>query len=151
MVDLVAMGAPAWVRARRWTRELPFAMASVRAARRALDADLAGAGVGPTARADARVVLSELVANSVRHARPVGEGCLRVLWTVTGSHVGLAVGDAGAPTRPTPIKADGSAQSGRGLAIIDALAEDWGVEGARTDDQVVWAVLGTGTLAARGC
>src|SRR6266496_1176241 len=50
---------------------LPSAPASVAVARRRITADLAAAGVFETAIGDAALVLSELLSNSIVHARPL--------------------------------------------------------------------------------
>ena len=73
-----------------------------------------------------------------------------MLWRVTDTEIELAVGDAGSQTEPSQVPAAEMAASGRGLAIVDTLAQAWGVEGAHTSHQVVWAVLPRGTLADRG-
>jgi anti-sigma regulatory factor (Ser/Thr protein kinase) len=87
---------------------------------------------------DVAMVVTELVANAVDHARTAS--------TVT---LGLDDGDLlvtvrdgcpdGAP-RPRPV--DPTAPRGRGLQMVDALAESWGVT-AHADGKTVWAVLRT--------
>jgi hypothetical protein len=66
---------------------------------------------------------------------------VRVLWRIRRHEVEVAVADGGAVTRPRADRPPFAALSGRGLGIVDALAELWGVEGAGTRDQLVWAVV----------
>lgn len=119
---------------------LDFHGASVRAARERLRADLAGDVPAPCVE-DARVVVSELIANSLRHARPLGDHSIAVRWSLGGQTLRVSVTDGGSPSStPTPLPADRMATGGRGLSIVSSLARRWGVEseGAGT---TVWAEL----------
>ena len=80
---------------------------------------------------DARVVVSELVGNSVRHAHPLPVNQLVVSWSVEGNDLVIAVTDGGSGTSPHPIAAPDTAVSGRGLSIVEALVEHWWVEDDR--------------------
>jgi anti-sigma regulatory factor (Ser/Thr protein kinase) len=115
-------------------------------ARRRLAADTAAAGVETPARGDALVVLSELLGNALRHARPLDGNTVRVMWRVLPDEVEVAVADGGAPTAPRADRPPFAALSGRGLGIVDALCESWGVEGVGTPYQLVWGVVPRGTL-----
>jgi anti-sigma regulatory factor (Ser/Thr protein kinase) len=119
---------------------LPHAPASVAGARRRLVADLRRAGAGPDAVADAALVVSELLSNAIRHARPLPGSLVEVTWAVDGDLVEIAVSDGGSATRPRPAHASLSSLGGRGLAIVEHLSCRWGVSG---DDSrtTVWAVL----------
>lgn len=121
--------------------ELPFGFGSVAVARNRLASDLVASGIREPERSDALVVLSELMANAVRHARPLPRGRVLASWRIDVGVVELAVVDGGAPTRPEAAHPALAAGSGRGLVIVDCLASDWGVDGAGTDRQRVWAVL----------
>jgi anti-sigma regulatory factor (Ser/Thr protein kinase) len=121
--------------------EYPLAPSSVSAARRNVATDLLAAQVGEPDRGDVLIVLSELLGNSVRHARPLESGQVRVLWRVRPYEVEVAVADGGAVTRPRAERPPFAALSGRGLGIVDTIAESWGVEGAGTRNQLVWAVV----------
>lgn len=86
---------------------------------------------------DAVLVASELVGNAIRHTAVSEAGTLEVSWNVDGSGVQVSVGDAsGKP----PVARVGRTDEpdGRGLRIVDALADDWGVERAGTGKRV-WA------------
>lgn len=119
---------------------LDFHGASVRAARERLRRDLSG--TCPAARMeDARLVMSELVANSLRHARPLSDQKIAVGWTVLPGVLRLTVTDGGSPgSVPTPRRPGELATGGRGLKIVQSLAERWGVE-AEDSSTTVWAEL----------
>ena len=82
---------------------------------------------------DAELLTSELVTNAVRHAgAPV---VVRVGQEADG--VIVAVQDP-APALPTPRPAGPEDVSGRGLAIVAAMAADWGVDPVPDDGKAVW-------------
>lgn len=90
---------------------------------------------------EARLAVSELVGNAVRHARPLPDGTVRVHWIIKNGVVELDVTDGGAPTVPRPSQPSVMAVSGRGLRIVRSIAHEWGVldeERGRT----VWVSLG---------
>jgi anti-sigma regulatory factor (Ser/Thr protein kinase) len=119
---------------------LPWAPASVAVARQRLAADLSAAGIFDTAVGDAVLVVSELLSNAIRHARPLPGASVQVAWAVGAGAIEVAVSDGGAPTTPVRAHATVSSLGGRGLDIVEYLARRWGV---RSDDsgQTVWAVL----------
>ncbi len=90
---------------------------------------------------EAECVVSELVANAVRHARPLADGSIRVHWKVKSNVVEVEVSDGGGPTEPRPAPPTTWAAGGRGLRIVRSLAHEWGVieEG---NGRTVWASLG---------
>ena len=117
---------------------LDFHGASVRAARERLRTSLADR-CPESLMEDARVVLSELVANSLRHAKPLDDHTIAVAWSMRPDVLRLTVTDGGSPSSvPTPRKPGELATGGRGLKMVQTLAERWGVEseGAGT---TVWA------------
>ena len=81
---------------------------------------------------DARLLISELVGNAVRHARPLADGTMRVTWATCDQGVAIAVTDGGSLTAPTRVDAEVSDLAGRGLAIVETLAVDWWVESTRS-------------------
>ena len=80
---------------------------------------------------DARVVVSELVGNSVRHAHPLPINHLAVSWFVDNDDLVISVSDGGSGTSPQAVQVGDAAVSGRGLSIVDALVERWWVEDQR--------------------
>jgi anti-sigma regulatory factor (Ser/Thr protein kinase) len=107
---------------------LPFAPSSVSVARQRLKGFMGDLGGTCERVEDARVVISELVANSVRHARPLPDGNLLVAWSLAEQGLEVSVTDGGSDTRPHSVAASSSATAGRGMAIVDVLAPDWWVE-----------------------
>lgn len=119
---------------------LPYTPASVAVARQRLAADLVAAGIFAGAVGDAVLVVSELLSNAIRHARPLPGSSVQVAWALDDDAVEVAVSDGGAPTRPAPAQPTVSSLGGRGLGVVENLARSWGV---RSDDGglTVWAVL----------
>jgi anti-sigma regulatory factor (Ser/Thr protein kinase) len=119
----------------RTTRlDLPVGVAAPAAARRAVRSLLHGLHLTDPDWLDvALTVVTELVTNAVRH----GDGC-PMLWVDTDrDRVTVTVADRSA-RRPQRRAADET--GGRGLAIVEAMADDWGVE-AHGDGKAVWARL----------
>ena len=85
---------------------VPFAASSVSVARQRLKTGWSSTAVTRTRIEDARVVISELVANSVRHAQPLSDGNILVTWALERRGVRLSVTDGGsrhpAPQASTP-------------------------------------------------
>jgi anti-sigma regulatory factor (Ser/Thr protein kinase) len=104
------------------------APASAGEVRRQLGADLADAGIAAAVIGDATLVVSELVGNSVRYAMPLPGGVLEVSWIIDPDCIHLRVSDGGGPSVPARHDAGPEDVHGRGLAIVAALARDWGVE-----------------------
>jgi anti-sigma regulatory factor (Ser/Thr protein kinase) len=127
---------------------LPWAPTSVAVARRRLAADLSAAGIFDAAVGDAVLVVSELLSNAIRHARPLPGASVQVAWAVDQDAIEVAVSDGGAPTTPVRAHATVSSLGGRGLDIVEYLSRRWGV---RSDDsgQTVWAVLPAPSAASR--
>lgn len=121
---------------------LPWAPASVAVARQRVAADLSAAGIFEAAVGDAVLVVSELLSNAIRHARPLPGANVQVAWALGDDAIEVAVSDGGAATAPARAHASISALGGRGLGIVEYLACRWGI---RSDDsgQTVWAVLST--------
>ena len=107
---------------------VPFTASSVSAVRRDLRSWMKDRGSPNERIDDARVVVSELVANSVRHAQPLSDGTLVVAWAMTGDGLKISVTDGGAATTPHTIDAPASATSGRGMSIVETLVSDWWTE-----------------------
>lgn len=114
--------------------DLPLDVDAPAAARRGARAMLTGWGYHHRDWLDtAMVVISELVANAVRH----GGGCLSLDLHARDGQVTIGVADGSAVL---PRRRDADDDGGRGLAVVEALADRWGVhdhhEGKR-----VWAQL----------
>lgn len=114
------------------TLRVPFAASSVSLARRELKSWMLGEGSSREHVEDARVVISELVGNAVRHAQPLPDGTLLVAWRATGEGLEVSVTDGGSGTRPHKVHAGSSALAGRGMAIVESLALTWWAEQTRS-------------------
>jgi hypothetical protein len=63
------------------------------------------------------------------------------------------VTDGGGPTRPIPATPSVTARGGRGLNIISALAQEWGVRDNASGEVTVWVLVTEGRredFAAQG-
>ena len=89
---------------------------------------------------DARVVVTELLANSLRHARACSDGGLAVDLAVSAEDITIAVMDGGSATLPALIHPPPLAPSGRGLAIVRTLTRRWGIR-EHGSGNVVFGVL----------
>ncbi len=110
-------------------------------ARRAVAAALAERVAEPML-ADAQLLTSELVTNSVRHSGvPAGdELILRLrMWR---DHCRIEVEDAGHDGVIAPREPDPMACSGMGLNLVQALSERWGLVRAVAGPTRVWAQVG---------
>ncbi len=88
---------------------------------------------------DAETIVSELVANAVRHAASPADVAL----IVAGGALMIITGDS-SPVPPAMSTAEDDAESGRGLAIVDAVTGGrWGWWKTSTG-KVVWTSLDFG-------
>jgi two-component sensor histidine kinase len=91
----------------------------------------------------ARLLVTELVTNSLLHGIAEGEGWIDVLIERRARCLRIEVADPSSTgRRPVLRTVDQSSTSGWGLQLVDRLASDWGVEtGSGT---CVWCELATG-------
>ncbi|GAB1821086.1 ATP-binding protein [Herbidospora sp. RD11066] len=89
----------------------------------------------------AQLIVSELSANAVRHTNS-GEpgGRFSVTLRIEGDELWMGVLDEGGRAEPEVCKADERAEGGRGLDLVDHLAETWGVHGDERS-RTVWATV----------
>ncbi|MFE9920221.1 ATP-binding protein [Streptomyces sp. NPDC005774] len=94
------------------------------------------------------LVVAELAANAVTHGRVPGRDAeLRLSRDADGTRLRVEVSDARGERLPVPA-ADGGplTEGGRGLALVAALAEEWGVaERPGAPGKTVWALVATST------
>jgi anti-sigma regulatory factor (Ser/Thr protein kinase) len=129
---------------RAWCVVVPHHARGARLARHRLAAELASV-VRPSLLADIVAITAELVGNAVRHAAPLPGGVVRVAWRLrsdsrAGDVVEVRVTDGGSPAPPHVRHVGPEAVDGRGLTIVAALADRWGVERDGLG-QSVWAEL----------
>ena len=115
---------------------VPFAASSVALARQQLRDWMRAAGHSRDCIEDARVVISEMVGNSVRHAAPLTDGTILVGWAAERRGLRISVTDGGSPSRPVKVNAASSDLSGRGMAIVETLADTWWSERTRSRSTV---------------
>jgi serine/threonine-protein kinase RsbW len=113
-----------------WAWLLPFNTVSARAGRAEVTRILRSAGVPQSTIDDACAVLTELLANSVRHARPRPDGQVLVTMSLDHESVSIAVADGGGTSVPSLVEPPPLAAGGRGLEIVRMLTLDWGVRAA---------------------
>lgn len=90
---------------------------------------------------DVQLCVSELLSNVIRH---LGEGTpvtVRVTGARGGGRVRVAVTDPDPRAWPLLRHAGGDDETGRGLALLDAVSLRWGVEQG-PDSKTVWCELG---------
>ena len=93
-----------------------------------------------------RLVVSEVVTNSIRHGEVGPDGCVEITVDVDPSRLRLEITDDGPGfepgATPTPLDEPG----GWGLYLVDSLADRWGVEA--TGGTRVWLEMTPTAVAA---
>ncbi|MEU5366937.1 ATP-binding protein [Streptomyces sp. NPDC005925] len=100
-----------------------------------------GHGYGSEANEATTLVVAELASNAVTHGRVPGRDALLRL-TRTDDRLRVEVADTRGERHPAVGPGTADTETGRGLLIVEALAETWGVT-PRTGapGKTVWAVL----------
>lgn len=91
---------------------------------------------GPTAH-----IVAELAANAVTHGRVPGRD-FRLGLLATDTALRIEVTDTRGDRLPATSR-PGEAESGRGLLLVEALADKWGVTSGPVPRKTVWAEIGT--------
>jgi len=118
---------------------LPASEPAIRQARSFVDR-LEALDDHPDTRFAIRLLVSELFTNAVKYGSRAGEARIRLSVAVAGRHIRAEIGDRGrgfaegSTTMPDP-----DAESGRGLAFLDALADRWGI--VHNGETCVWFEL----------
>jgi len=87
-----------------------------------------------------RLLVSELFTNAVKYGSRREGSRIRLCVVVTDTHVRVEIGDRGRGFAGEKTTMPGAeAESGRGLAFLDALASRWGVVG--NSETCVWFEL----------
>lgn len=89
---------------------------------------------GEPPASDLMLAVTELVTNSVRHADLASDASLEMRVFRQVDHVRIEVCDPGVGFRIAPRASDD--HGGRGLMIVDAVAQRWGIE--RDGHTCVW-------------
>jgi serine/threonine-protein kinase RsbW len=130
-----------------WQQTGPESLAAARAAVRGALAQWGLAGVAD----EVTLMASELVANACVHGVPPVTLRLALREGPAGSELACEVTDVG-PGMPAPTTASQDGEHGRGLAVVAALADQWGTR-PRRPGTAAWFRLavpgGAGRAAAR--
>ncbi|RST07614.1 ATP-binding protein [Streptomyces sp. WAC05374] len=95
----------------------------------------------------AQLCASELIANVTTH---VGVGTPTTLAvSMSGTYLRIEVHDPDTRALPTLCQVDAEAETGRGMALVNAVAERWGVQ-LLTDRKVTWCEIATDLIAPDG-
>lgn len=95
----------------------------------------------------AQLCVSELVSNVITH---VGHGTPATLMVaMNGLHLRVEVHDPDTRALPTLVDAGTDSESGRGMALVDAVADRWGVQ-LHPDRKVTWCEFATGLTEPDG-
>ncbi|RPF31234.1 anti-sigma regulatory factor (Ser/Thr protein kinase) [Streptomyces sp. TLI_185] len=121
--------------------ELPPHRSSIRVARRSIGARLSAWRLPGDLCADAVLLVSELATNAVRHTLSARVLC--GIGLITDQCLRLEVHDHDRTDRGLPrCEPDPDDESGRGLLIVEEIADSWGVDRSRlTGGNAVWAHL----------
>lgn len=124
---------------RRFSIQLPATRKSAHRARTATTDQLRAWGLPFDTAAH---IVAELAANAVVHGRVPGRD-FRLTLTASATTLRIEVADARGERLPVPVTArdDLSAESGRGLLLVTALADRWGVTPGPFPCKTVWAEL----------
>ncbi|MGX1270222.1 ATP-binding protein [Streptomyces phaeoluteigriseus] len=96
---------------------------------------------------EAQLCVSELVSNVIAHVGPGTPATLAV--SMNGVHLRIEIHDPDTRALPTLLAANVDAEGGRGMALVDAVADRWGVE-LGPDRKVTWCELATGLTSPDG-
>jgi serine/threonine-protein kinase RsbW len=110
---------------------LPFASSTPGIARTRLAAFLTMQRASSTVIDDALIVISEMIANAVSHGVPTSDGTIEISWAINQDLLELSVLDAGENASLKPVDFDEDSLSGRGLSIINRVADRWWVDMSR--------------------
>ncbi|WP_370938024.1 ATP-binding protein [Amycolatopsis sp. cg13] len=103
--------------------------------------------LSPEHLADVLMVIEELASNAYEHTS--GPSCARLTVLSRPCVVVIEVDDP-EPGRPQVRPPDFERARGRGMLLVDRLADDWGVH-EHSGGKTVWARLGCGVPAREAC
>ncbi|MER5517040.1 ATP-binding protein [Streptomyces sp. NPDC002763] len=89
----------------------------------------------------ARQIVAELAANAATHGRVPGRDFGLTLYVV-GDTLRIEVTDTRGDRTPHTQTPSPDAESGRGLVLVEALADKWGVAPGLSPRKTVWAEIG---------
>ena len=120
----------------------PYAVTAARLALSDLDSHL-----DASIAFDVRLLVSELVTNSVKHARVSEDDSIMLGVNIHDDVVRIEVRDAGPGFEPPAAAPPDDADQGWGLFLVEQLADQWGVDRER---QAVWFQIDCAKRATGG-
>ena len=118
----------------------PYAVTAARLALSDLDSHL-----DASIAFDVRLLVSELVTNSVKHARVSEDDSILLVVGIHEKVVRIEVRDSGPGFEPPAAAPPDDADEGWGLFLVEQLADEWGVNSER---QAVWFQIDCARRAA---
>ncbi|GHI04871.1 hypothetical protein AQI88_24715 [Streptomyces cellostaticus] len=103
----------------------------------------------PILAGDVTLVVSELMTNALLHGSVRGR-LIRLRMTTTTTALRVEVSDPRSERLPCVRDATGEDQFGRGLLLVGALADDWGVRPRAGVGKTVWAEWSLGLALCSG-
>ncbi|WP_217545478.1 ATP-binding protein [Streptomyces sp. GbtcB6] len=131
---------------RLWDLSFSAEPAEMAALRRLLRAHLGLWGLAELTES-AQLCLSELVSNVITHVGPGTPTTLAV--SISGTRLRIEVHDPDTRALPRLIDSAGDAEAGRGMALVAAMSERWGVQ-LLPDRKITWVELASGLTEANG-
>jgi anti-sigma regulatory factor (Ser/Thr protein kinase) len=95
---------------------------------------------------DAELVVTELLANAVRHAWPdrdegSSDAAALALWLLRDTNGFMCAVTDPSDSAPAWRQPENSCETGRGLHVIHALSDHWGWSAMSDHGKAVWAIL----------
>ena len=109
---------------------------AVRAGRQFVTDQISAVGATADLASDCALIAAELLANALQHGAPPVQVCVSA--DTTAIRVEVEDGSSRLPMRLSPSTTN---MTGRGLALVDALASRWGVERLPDGGKTVWCEL----------
>ena len=75
-----------------------------------------------------QLLVTELITNSLRHAEFTDQDAIDIQIDINDSRTRVSVCDPGGGGQPRLVEQDLESTGGRGLFLVDAMADDWGVK-----------------------
>ncbi|HKH25812.1 MAG TPA: ATP-binding protein [Acidimicrobiia bacterium] len=94
-----------------------------------------------------QLVVSELVTNAVLHAPKSRRIGVELFWDENGVRVNVSDESSNEPTRRGPDQS--LPEEGRGVQLVDAIADRWGTERRGWDGKTVWCEVRTKAATGR--
>ncbi|MFE6360045.1 ATP-binding protein [Streptomyces sp. NPDC057806] len=131
---------------RPWDLAFTAEPAEVAALRRVMRLHLGVWGLHSTVD-QAQLCVSELVTNVITHTGRGTPATLAV--SMSGTYLRIEVHDPDTRALPTLLDAAPESEGGRGMALVNAVADRWGVQ-LRPDRKVTWCELATALSTPNG-